>query len=128
VNNTAVPGPLVLVVDDDARNLKLAREVLAAAGIRTLAARTGTEAIALAVEHLPDMILMDIRLPDMDGTEAARAVAADARTGSIPVVALTSLRLEGDSRWYLDAGFAGHLEKPIDVEAFPAQVLGFLTG
>jgi two-component system cell cycle response regulator DivK len=128
VNNTAVPGPLVLVVDDNARNLKLARDVLAAAGIRTVGAESGAEAIELAEEHRPDVILMDIRLPDMDGTDAARAIAAGARTASIPVVALTSLKLEDDSRWYLDAGFAGHLEKPIDVEAFPAQVRGFLTG
>ena len=128
MNNTAVPGPLVLVVDDNARNLKLARDVLAAAGIRTVGAESGAEAIELAEEHRPDVILMDIRLPDMDGTDAARAIAAGARTASIPVVALTSLKLEDDSRWYLDAGFAGHLEKPIDVEAFPAQVRGFLTG
>ena len=126
MNNTAVPGPLVLVVDDDARNLKLAREVLAAAGIRTLAARTGTEAIALAVEHLPDMILMDLRLPDMDGDEATRRLAAGPRTSAIPVVALSSLTLE--DAWCRETGFAGHLQKPIDVEAFPAEVRRYCTG
>ena len=128
MNNTTVPGPLVLIVDDNARNLKLACDVLAAAGFRTVAAATGAEAIGLAQEHHPDVILMDIRLPDMDGTEAARRIAAQARTSTIPVVALTSLRLADDSRWYHEAGFAGHLEKPIDVEAFPSQVRRYCTG
>ena len=65
--------PLVLIVDDNAKNLKLARDVLRAAGFRTLEAATGAEAIALAAEHLPDVILMDLRLPDMDGTDVARS-------------------------------------------------------
>ena len=63
--------PLVLIVDDNEKNLKLARDVLRAAGFRTLEAATGAEAIALADEHLPDVILMDLRLPDMDGVDAA---------------------------------------------------------
>ena len=75
---------LVLIVDDHARNLKLARDVLLAAGFRTLVARNGAEAIALAAEHLPDVILMDLRLPDMDGAEAARILADGARTAAIP--------------------------------------------
>ena len=70
-----MPGPLVLIVDDNEMNLKLARDVLLAAGFRTLEAATGAEAVALAEEHLPDVVLMDLRLPDMDGTEAARALA-----------------------------------------------------
>jgi len=130
-----VPGPpqsgqglesrLVLIVDDDARNLKLARDVLLAAGFRTLVARNGAEAIALGAEHLPDVILMDLRLPDMDGTEAARILADGARTAAIPVVALSAVELEGDTAWLTRAGFAGCLEKPIDVECFPHQVRRF---
>ena len=87
----AEDGPLVLIVDDSPRNLKLARDVLRAAGFRTLEAGTGAEGIALAVEHLPDVILLDLRLPDMDGTEAARTLAAGPRTARIPVVALSAV-------------------------------------
>ncbi|MEO5575170.1 MAG: response regulator [Gaiellaceae bacterium] len=115
--------PLVLIVDDNPRNLKLARDVLRAAGFRTLEAESGAEGMALAAEHLPDVILMDLRLPDMDGAYAARALGRDARTASIPVVALSALPLEGD--WFLAAGFAGYLEKPIRVGEFPDQVRNF---
>jgi len=121
-------GHLVLIVDDNERNRKLARDVLTAAGFRTLEAATGAEAIALADERLPDVVLMDIRLPDMDGTEAARRVATDSRTAGIPVVALTSLALDDESAWFRDVGFAGYLGKPIDVEAFPEQVRRYCRG
>jgi two-component system, cell cycle response regulator DivK len=130
-----VPGPprdrrglesrLVLIVDDDERNLRLARDVLLAAGFRTLVARNGTEAVALAAEHLPDVVLMDLRLPDMDGAEAARLLADEPRTAAIPVVALSAVAFEGDATWLARAGFVGYLEKPIDVESFPHQVRRF---
>jgi two-component system cell cycle response regulator DivK len=120
---SALPeAPLVLIVDDNERNLKLHRDVLRAAGLRTLEAATGAEAIALATTHAPDVILMDLGLPDMDGTDAARALAEDERTEQIPVVALTSLRLEDEGDRLRVAGFAGYLEKPISVTAFPEQV------
>ncbi len=120
---SALPeAPLVLIVDDNERNLKLHRDVLRAAGLRTLEAATGAEAIALATTHAPDVILMDLGLPDMDGTDAARALAEDERTEQIPVVALTSLRLEDEGDRLRAAGFAGYLEKPISVGAFPEQV------
>lgn len=118
---------LVLIVDDDERNLKLARDVLRAAGLRTLEAGSGAEAIALAAEHLPDLVLMDLRLPDMEGTEAARRLSDGARTGGIPVVALSALTLESDADWFLAAGFAGYLEKPIDVGGFAEQVRGYCS-
>ena len=120
--STGAAGPLVLIVDDNPRNVKLARDVLAAAGVRTLEATTGEAAVALADEHLPDVILMDLRLPDMNGTDAARMLARRSRTASIPVVALTAVTLEDDPAWLMTAGFAGYLEKPIDVERFPDQV------
>ena len=119
-------APLVLIVDDDQKNLKLASDVLRAAGLRTLEAESGTEGIALAAEHLPDVILMDIRLPDMDGADAARTLGADARTVRIPVVGLSALPLEG-GEWFLAAGFAGYLEKPISVGEFPDQVRSYCT-
>jgi two-component system cell cycle response regulator DivK len=117
--------PLVLIVDDNDKNLKLTRDVLRAAGFGTLEAASGGEGIALAGEHVPDVILMDLRLPDMDGTEAARRLGDEARTASIPVVALSSLPLEGSGDWLQAAGFAGCLEKPISVGEFPDQVRAY---
>jgi two-component system cell cycle response regulator DivK len=116
-----VAGELVLIVDDNARNVKLARDVLEAAGFRTLAASSGGEAISLAGRHLPDVILMDIRLPDVDGIESMRRLRGDPLTRGIPVVALTALA-PGDPDWFVRAGFDGHLEKPIEVSEFPEQV------
>jgi two-component system, cell cycle response regulator DivK len=113
---------LVLIVDDNQKNLKLARDVLRAGGFRTLEAASGAEAIALAAEHLPDVILMDLQLPDMDGIDAARRLARGTRTARIPIVALSAHPLEGGGDWLLAAGFAGYLEKPFRVSEFPAQV------
>ena len=116
---------LVLIVDDNEKNVRLARDVLRAAGFRTLEATSGGEAIAVATELLPDVILMDIRLPDIDGTEAARRLKNDPRTAGIPIVALTSLAMKGDREWFLASGFDGYLEKPISVRELPDQVRGF---
>jgi two-component system cell cycle response regulator DivK len=115
--------PLVLIVDDNEKNLKLARDVLRAAGLRTLEAASGAEGVALATERVPDVILMDIRLPDMDGTEAARRLREDAQTARTPIIALTSLIASSD--WFAEAGFDGFLEKPIRVREFPDQVRSF---
>jgi two-component system cell cycle response regulator DivK len=120
--------PLVLIVDDYEQNRKLARDVLRAAGFRTLEAGSGTEAIALAGVHLPDVILMDLRLPDMDGTDAARKLGDDVQTAAIPVVALSAVPLTGSGGRLVAAGFAGTLEKPISVGEFPDQVRRYCTG
>jgi two-component system cell cycle response regulator DivK len=117
--------PLVLIVDDSDRNRKLARDVLRSAQFRTLEAATAAEGIALASEHLPDVILMDLRLPDLDGTEAARMLRAEPRTSDIPVVAVTALPLDARDEWLSDAGFAGYIVKPIDTDAFPDLVRRF---
>ena len=119
--------PLLLIVDDNDRNRKPARDVLRMAGIRTLEAATATEGIAIASEHLPDVILMDLRLPDLDGTGAARLLRADPRTARIPVVAMTALPLDARDDWLLDAGFAGYIVKPIDIDELPDVVRGFCT-
>src|SRR5260221_1078308 len=115
-------GEVVLIVDDNERNLRLARDVLRFAGFRTIEAATGGEGISLALDRLPDVILMDIRLPDVDGAEAARRLKSDPRTARIPIVALTSLAMKGDRDSFLAAGFDGYLEKPISVREFPEQV------
>jgi CheY-like chemotaxis protein len=113
---------LVLIVDDNEQNAKLARDVLEHAGMQTLSAATATEGLALAREHQPDLVLMDLRLPDLDGGEAARQLAADERTAEIPVIALSALRIDDAESWFRDAGFAGYVEKPIDVLELPGQV------
>ena len=119
-----VSAPVVLVVDDNEQNLTLARDVLRSAGFRTLEATTGAEAITLALtsEHLPDVVLLDLRLPDLDGTEVARRLRDDRRTTTVPIVALSALRLEGGGDWLLEAGFDGYIEKPIRVGEFADEV------
>jgi two-component system cell cycle response regulator DivK len=122
---SAPASPLVLIVDDDERNRKLARDVLRAAGIRTIETASGRESVALAAERRPDVILLDMRLPDMDGPDIARTLRDGAQTAGIPIVALSALRYADDGASLLTAGFAGYLEKPIDVRAFPEQVRSY---
>jgi len=119
-------APLVLIVDDNEQNAKLARDVLRAAGFRSIEARSGSEALRRASIDRPDVILLDIRLPDLDGADVARLLKGDARTAQIPAVAMTSLALGDGGAWALEAGFDGYLEKPIDVREFPDQVRRFL--
>ena len=119
------PLPLVLIVDDNDRNRKLARDVLRSDRFRTLEAATAAEGIALASEHLPDIILMDLRLPDLDGAEAVRMLRARPLTSRIPVVAVTALALDAREGWLHDAGFAGYIAKPIDVDQLPDLVRRF---
>ena len=117
--------PLVLIVDDNDKNRKLAASVLSAAGFETLGAGTGGEGVALAAERIPDVVLMDLRLPDMDGTGALRALRDEARTAGIPVVAMSALSLEGSGDWVEAAGFAGSVDKPIDVATFAEEIRRF---
>lgn len=126
MDNTRVP--LVLIVDDNEKNLKLAGDVLRAAGFRTLEATTGAEAVSLAAEHRPDAVLLDLVLPDLAGTEVARRLRDDPRTGRIPVVALSATRVDPEEPWFHAAGFAGYLAKPFEVDALPRQVERFCGG
>ena len=113
-------GPVVLIVDDDARNRKLVRDVLRRAGLGTLEAASAADALALARAHVPDLVLMDLRLPDLGGAEALGRLQADPATARIPVVALTAVA--GAREALLGVGFAGYVEKPIDVQALPDEV------
>jgi len=117
---------LILIVDDNENNRKLARDVLEFAGFSTIEATGGVEGIALAQERVPDLVLMDIRMPDLSGTEALKLIKEDSRTAEIPVVALTSSTMRGDEQRFLAEGFDGYLAKPISVREFPDQVRGFL--
>jgi len=118
-------NPIVLIVDDNARNRKLARDVLRHAGFEPLEAGTASEAIAAAARHLPDVILMDLRLPDLDGAQAVAVLRSEPRTSGIPVVAMTALPLGDGDDWLIDAGFAGSIAKPIDVDTLPDLVRKF---
>ena len=115
-------GAQVLVVEDNEKNMKLFRDVLLAAGYRPLEATTGEEAVAVAAEHSPDLVLMDIQLPDIDGVEALGRLRADSRTASLPVLALTAQAMEGDRERFLAAGFDGYLSKPVNVVDLVATV------
>ena len=117
--------PLVLIVDDNEKNRKLARDVLRAGGFRTLEAASAADGIATAEAHLPDVILMDLHLPDRHGADAARELGQGTKTRRIPVVALSSSPLEGAGDWLLAAGFAGYLQKPFSVKEFPGMVREF---
>jgi two-component system, cell cycle response regulator DivK len=108
-------GERILVVEDNELNMKLFRDVLLAKGYRALEATTGGEAVELAVEHGPDLVLMDIQLPDFDGAEALRRLRTDERTAAIPVLAVTAQAMQGDRERFLAAGFDGYLAKPVNV-------------
>jgi two-component system, cell cycle response regulator DivK len=114
--------PQVLVVEDNEKNMKLFRDVLQAKGYRTLEATTGEEAVALAAEHSPDLVLMDIQLPDIDGVDALARLRADGRSASIPVLALTAQAMSGDRERFLSAGFDGYVSKPVNIDGFVAAV------
>ena len=118
-------GESILIVEDNEKNLKLVRDVLQFKGYHTLEAETAEDGIALAQSHRPDLILMDIRLPGADGVTALRRLRSEPSTASIPVVALTAFAMKDDRERFLDAGFDGYIDKPIDVKVFPEQVRQF---
>ena len=117
---------LILIVEDNEKNLKLARDVLRFHGFRTVEATDGESAIAMSLEHLPALILMDIQLPGIDGIVAMKRIRADERTKHIPTVALTASVMSGDRERFDSAGFDGFIAKPIEVKNFPDQVRGYL--
>jgi two-component system, cell cycle response regulator DivK len=118
----------ILVVEDNERNMKLFSELLRASGYRTLEATTGERAVELALEHQPDLVLMDIQLPDIDGIEALGRLRADERFVSAPVLALTAQAMEGDRERFLAAGFDGYLSKPVDIAEFVSTVRRYCDG
>jgi two-component system, cell cycle response regulator DivK len=121
-------SPQVLVVEDNERNMKLFCHVLEASGYRTLEATTGEQAVQLAIEHGPNLVLMDIQLPDIDGLEALDRVRTDERSASIPVLALTAQAMEGDRERFLAAGFDGYVSKPVNIANFLATVKSYCEG
>jgi two-component system cell cycle response regulator DivK len=118
-------GRLILIVEDNERNMKLARDVLQFHGFRTLETVSGEDGVVMARENVPDLILMDISLPGIDGVEATRQLKGEPSTAGIPIVALTASVLQADRARFEEAGFVGLIAKPIDVVSFPEQVLAY---
>ncbi len=116
---------LILIVEDNDKNMKLVRDLLRFKGFRTLEATTAEAGIDLAIKNRPDLVLMDIQLPGMDGVAALQRLRADPATAKIPVIAFTASVMKEDRERFNAAGFDGHLLKPIDVKSFPRQVLEF---
>lgn len=118
----------ILIVEDNDKNMKLARDVLQAKGYATLEAVTGEDGVRLAREKLPQLVLMDIQLPGINGIEALRQLRADATTERIPVVAVTASVMASDRRQITDAGFDGYIGKPIQLKEFLDTVRRVLEG
>jgi two-component system cell cycle response regulator DivK len=108
----------ILIVEDNDKNMKLARDVLQSRGYATLEAVTGEEGVRLAIDRKPDLVLMDIQLPGINGIEALRQVRADAACAHIPVVAFTASVTPTDRSQISAAGFDGFLSKPINLKEF----------
>ena len=108
----------ILIVEDNEKNMKLARDVLQSRGYATLEAVTGEEGVRLAIERKPDLILMDIQLPGINGIDALRQVRADPGCATIPVVAFTASVTPTDRTQISEAGFDGFLSKPINLKEF----------
>ncbi|MDY6862673.1 MAG: response regulator [Thermodesulfobacteriota bacterium] len=119
-------GEKILLVEDTLLNRELAKDVLELAGYQVFEAVNGKEAISYARQYNPDLILMDIELPDMDGLEVTRLLKEDPLTRDIPVVALTAHSQPGDQKNILEACCVGHILKPIDTKRFPQMVAEFL--
>jgi two-component system, cell cycle response regulator DivK len=123
-----VANELILIVEDNDKNRKLVRDVLHFKGYRVAEAETGEEGVRLARERCPSLVLMDIRLPGIDGVEALRRLRAEQTTRGIPVMAMTASVMSEDRQKIMAAGFDGYQSKPINVTDFVAAVAQILEG
>ena len=113
---------LVLIIEDNEKNMKLVRDVLQVKGYETMEAGTAEDGLAMAAERTPDLVLMDIQLPGMNGIEALGKLRADPATASIPVIAVTASVMQQDRKHITEAGFDAYLGKPLDLKEFLATV------
>jgi two-component system cell cycle response regulator DivK len=113
---------LILIVEDNEKNRKLARDVLQFKGYRTIEAETGEDGVTLAMQHKPDLILMDYQLPGIDGIEAFRRIRNASATAHIPIVAVTASAMPEEAKKMKEAGFDGFQTKPINVKEFVQAV------
>ena len=123
-----MPGEQILIIEDNVKNLKLVRDVLQFHGYSTLEAETGEAGVALALERLPALILMDVQLPGMDGRAALKSLKADATTRHIPIIALTAFAMKGDKESLQTEGFDDYMAKPVDIKELPKLVERHLRG
>ncbi len=113
---------LVLIVEDNEKNMKLVRDILQAKGFETMEAVNAEDGIKLALARVPDLVLMDIQLPGMNGMEALKVLRAEPSTANVPVVAITASVMTQDRQQIMDTGFDGFIEKPINLRDFLATV------
>ena len=113
---------LILIIEDNDKNRKLARDILQFKGYRTIEAETGEAGVALALEQRPDLILMDYQLPGIDGIEAFRRIRGDAAVAHIPIVAVTASAMPEDAKKMKEAGFDGFQTKPLNIKEFVQAV------
>jgi two-component system cell cycle response regulator DivK len=113
---------LILIVEDHEKNRKLVRDVLKFKGYEVIEAETGEEGVRLALERRPSLVLMDIRLPGIDGVEALRRIRADVTTRAIPIMAITASVMTEDRQKIMDAGFDAYQSKPLNMKHFAAAV------
>jgi two-component system, cell cycle response regulator DivK len=118
----------ILVVEDNPLNLKLVRDVLQFAGYHVLEAQSGEEGLRVAEEDSPDLVLMDLQLPGIDGTETLRRLRRGPLRRDVPVVAVTAFAMAEDRERASLAGFDGYVEKPVSVRELPGQIEAFLDG
>jgi two-component system cell cycle response regulator DivK len=116
----------ILLAEDNASNRYLATFLLKDAGFTVIAADNGSDTLRLALAEAPDLVIMDIQMPEMDGYEAARRMQADPRLAAIPIVAVTSYAMTSDRAKALEMGFVGYIEKPIQPLTFAAEIARFL--
>jgi len=116
----------ILVIEDNEANIYLLRFMLQKCGYEVIEATTGIEGVDLAIKRKPDLILMDIQLPDISGLEATKKIRASEADGEIPIIALTSYALAGDKEKLLAAGCTGYIEKPINPETFIGEIEKYL--
>jgi len=117
----------ILIVEDNPRNMKLVRDVLQVKGHTTLEATTAEDGIVIAREKVPDLVLMDIQLPGMNGIDALGHLRADPATAKIPVIAVTASVMQHDRKLITEAGFDGYVGKPINLNEFLDAVNGMLA-
>lgn len=116
----------VLVVEDNEGNMYLCSRILESGGYEVIPATSGEEGVELAIKEKPDLVLMDIQLPDMDGLEVTKKIRESEADGKIPIIALTSYAMTGDREKVLSAGCTGYIEKPINPETFLAEIKKYL--
>jgi len=116
----------LLIIEDNEQNFYMMKYLLENHGFNVIGSETGVEGIEMAARHMPDGILLDIQLPEMDGYEVAEKLKSSETLSEIPVIAVTSYAMAGDRERILAAGADGYLEKPIDPETFVGSILGFL--